>query len=92
MGTLVDFAIPESFRTCPLRATGFGIDDDFLCNRLGDCGMEGLRVGRMREGEASRDEEVGGAFKLSTMFVADELGEKFDFASLHSCELEFKGM
>jgi hypothetical protein len=52
--------------------------------------MEGLRVGRMREGEASRDEGVGGA--LSTMFVAEELGEKLDFASLHSCEFEVKGM
>lgn len=48
--------------------------------------MEGWRVGRMRDGEASRDEFVGGS--VSTMFAAEEMGKSMDdFVSLHSCDL-----
>ena len=91
IGTLGDLGMPDSFRTCPLRVTGLGIDDDFLCDRLGDRGMEGLRVGRMRDGEVSRgDKVVRGSF--STMFAAEEMGESMvDFASLHFCDLDEAG-
>jgi hypothetical protein len=91
MGTLGDLGIPDSFRRCPLRVSGLGIDDDFLCDRLGDRGMEGLRVARMRDGEVSRgDEVVGGSF--SRMCAAEEMGESMaDFALLHLCDLEEAG-
>lgn len=86
VGTLGDFGMPESFRTCPLRvavATGPGMDVDFWCvGQRGDCGMEGSRV--EREGE---DVDVGGG--RPSMLVADAAGEsRCVFASLHSCDVE----